>query len=108
MHYDHIDVPADGVPITANPDHSLNVPDFPIIPYIVGDGIGIDVTPVMLDVVNAAVKKAYGDERAVKWMQIFAGEKATEIYGENEYLPEETLHAFRKYLVSIKGPLTTP
>ncbi|MCH8944261.1 MAG: NADP-dependent isocitrate dehydrogenase [Proteobacteria bacterium] len=108
MHYDHIDVPADGVPITANPDHSLNVPDFPIIPYIVGDGIGIDVTPVMLNVVNAAVKKAYGDERAVKWMQIFAGEKAIEIYGENEYLPEETLHAFRKYLVSIKGPLTTP
>ena len=108
MHYDHIDVPADGVPITANPDHSLNVPDFPIIPYIVGDGIGIDVTPVMLDVVNAAVKKAYGDKRAVKWMQIFAGEKAIEIYGENEYLPEETLHAFRKYLVSIKGPLTTP
>ena len=108
MHYDHIDVPADGAPITANPDHSLNVPDFPIIPYIVGDGIGIDVTPVMLDVVNAAVKKAYGDKRAVKWMQIFAGEKAIEIYGENEYLPEETLHAFRKYLVSIKGPLTTP
>ena len=108
MHYDHIDVPADGVPITANPDHSLNVPDFPIIPYIVGDGIGIDVTPVMLDVVNAAVMKAYGDKRAIKWMQIFAGEKATEIYGENEYLPEETLHAFRKYLVSIKGPLTTP
>ena len=108
MHYDHIDVPADGVPITANPDHSLNVPDFPIIPYIVGDGIGIDVTPVMLDVVNAAVMKAYGDKRAVKWMQIFAGEKAIEIYGENEYLPEETLHAFRKYLVSIKGPLTTP
>ncbi|MCH8101194.1 MAG: NADP-dependent isocitrate dehydrogenase [Proteobacteria bacterium] len=108
MHYDHIDVPTDGVPITANPDHSLNVPDFPIIPYIVGDGIGIDVTPVMLDVVNAAVMKAYGDKRAVKWMQIFAGEKAIEIYGENEYLPEETLHAFRKYLVSIKGPLTTP
>ncbi len=108
MHYDHIDVPTDGVPITANPDHSLNVPDFPIIPYIVGDGIGIDVTPVMLDVVNAAVMKAYGDKRAIKWMQIFAGEKATEIYGENEYLPEETLHAFRKYLVSIKGPLTTP
>ncbi len=108
MHYDHIDVPADGAPITANPDHSLNVPDFPIIPYIVGDGIGIDVTPVMLDVVNAAVMKAYGDKRAVKWMQIFAGEKAIEIYGENEYLPEETLHAFRKYLVSIKGPLTTP
>ena len=108
MHYDHIDVPADGAAITANPDHSLNVPDFPIIPYIEGDGIGIDVTPVMLDVVNAAVKKAYGNKRAIKWMQIYAGEKATEVYGENEYMPEETLHAFRKYLVSIKGPLTTP
>ncbi len=108
MHYDHIDVPADGAAITANPDHSLNVPDFPIIPYIEGDGIGIDVTPVMLDVVNAAVKKAYGNNRAIKWMQIYAGEKATEVYGENEYMPEETLHAFRKYLVSIKGPLTTP
>ena len=108
MHYDHIDVPADGAAITANPDHSLNVPDFPIIPYIEGDGIGVDVTPVMLDVVNAAVEKAYGNKRAIKWMQIFAGEKAIEVYGENEYLPEETLHAFQKYLVSIKGPLTTP
>ena len=108
MHYDHINVPADGAPITANPDHSLNVPNFPVIPYIEGDGIGIDVTPVMLDVVNAAVSKAYGDERAIKWMQVYAGEKATEIYGENEYLPEETLDAFRRYLVSIKGPLSTP
>ncbi len=108
MQYDHIEVPAGGAAITANPDHSLNVPDFPIIPYIEGDGIGIDVTPVMLDVVNAAVKKAYGNKRAVKWMQIYAGEKATEVYGENEYMPEETLHAFQKYLVSIKGPLTTP
>lgn len=108
MHYDHINVPADGVPITANPDHSLNVPDLPIIPYIEGDGIGVDVTPVMLDVVNAAVEKAYGGKREIKWMQIYAGAKATEIYGENEYLPEETLHAFQKHLVSIKGPLTTP
>lgn len=108
MHYDHINVPADGAPITANPDHSLNVPDLPIIPYIEGDGIGVDVTPVMLDVVNAAVEKAYGGKREIKWMQIYAGTKATEIYGDNEYLPEETLHAFQKYLVSIKGPLTTP
>ena len=108
MHYDHINVPADGAPITANPDHSLNVPDFPIIPFIEGDGIGIDVTPVMLDVVNAAVKKAYGHEREIKWMQVYAGEKAAEIYGEGEYLPEETLHAFQRYLVSIKGPLSTP
>jgi len=108
MHYDHINVPADGAPITANPDHSLNVPDCPVIPYIEGDGIGIDVTPVMLDVVNAAVRIAYGEKREIKWMQVYAGAKATEIYGENEYLPEETLDAFRRYLVSIKGPLATP
>jgi isocitrate dehydrogenase len=108
MHYDHINVPADGAPITANPDHSLNVPDFPIIPFIEGDGIGIDVTPVMLDVVNAAVEKAYGSQRQIKWMQVYAGDKALEIYGENEYLPEETLDAFRRYVVSIKGPLSTP
>ena len=108
MHYDHINVPADGAPITANPDHSLNVPDCPVIPYIEGDGIGIDVTPVMLDVVNAAVRTAYGEKREIKWMQVYAGAKATEVYGENEYLPEETLDAFRRYLVSIKGPLATP
>ena len=108
MHYDHINVPADGAPITVNPDHSLNVPDHPIIPYIEGDGIGIDVTPVMLDVVNAAVEKSYGEARTIKWMQVYAGEKATEIYGENEYLPEETLDAFQRYVVSIKGPLATP
>ena len=108
MHYDHINVPADGAPITANPDHSLNVPDYPIIPYIEGDGIGIDVTPVMLDVVNAAVEKAYGSERQIKWMQVYAGAKAVEVYGENEYLPDETLDAFRRYVVSIKGPLSTP
>ncbi len=108
MQYDHIKVPPDGAPITANRDHSLNVPDNPIIAYIEGDGIGIDVTPVMLDVVNAAVERAYGDKRAIHWMQIYAGEAATKIYGENEYLPEETLHALQKYVVSIKGPLTTP
>ena len=108
MHYDHINVPADGAPITANPDHSLNVPDFPIIPFIEGDGIGIDVTPVMLDVVNAAVQKAYGDTRQIKWMQVYAGAKATEVYGEDIYLPEETLDAFQRYIVSIKGPLSTP
>jgi len=108
MHYDHINVPADGAPITANPDHSLNVPDYPIIPYIEGDGIGIDVTPVMLDVVNTAVEKAYGSERQIKWMQVYAGAKAVEVYGENEYLPDETLDAFRRYVVSIKGPLSTP
>jgi len=108
MHYDHINVPADGAPITANPDHSLNVPDFPIIPYIEGDGIGIDVTPVMLKVVNAAVEKAYDDKRAIQWMQVYAGARAVEIYGDDEFLPEETLDAFQRYRVSIKGPLATP
>jgi len=108
MQYDHIKVPPDGAPITANRDHSLNVPDNPIIAYIAGDGIGVDVTPVMLDVVNAAVTRAYSDRRTIHWMQIYAGEAATKVYGEDDYLPEETLHALQKYVVSIKGPLTTP
>ncbi len=108
MHYDHIEVPADGEAIRANPDHSLVVPDRPIIPYIEGDGIGIDVTPVMLDVVRAAVRKAYGGEREIRWMEVYAGEKATGIYGEGDYLPDETLHALSNYVVSIKGPLATP
>jgi len=108
MHYDHINVPADGVAITANPDHSLNVPDFPIIPFIEGDGIGIDVTPVMLDVVNAAVHKAYGDSRQIKWMQVYAGAAALDVYGEDQFLPDETLDAMQRYLASIKGPLSTP
>ena len=108
MHYDHISVPAGGEAITANPDHTLNVPDFPIIPFIEGDGIGIDVTPPMLDVVNAAVEKAYGDKRAVKWMQVYAGQAAADLYGNDDYLPEETLDALQRYIVSIKGPLATP
>jgi isocitrate dehydrogenase len=108
MHYDHIQVPDGGEAISANPDHSLNVPDRPIIPYVEGDGIGVDVTPVMLDVVNAAVSKAYGGEREIKWMQVYAGQKATEVYGGELYLPDETLHALQTYLVSIKGPLATP
>ncbi len=108
MHYDHITVPKDGSAITVNPDHSLNVPDFPIIPFIEGGGIGIDVTPVMLDVVNAAVKKAYGAKRRICWMEVYAGEKALGVYGDNEYMPDETLHALQNYVVSIKGPLATP
>jgi isocitrate dehydrogenase len=108
MHYDRIEVPADGEAITANRDHSLNVPDFPIIPFIEGDGIGIDVSPVMLDVANAAVSKAYGDNRAIRWMQVYAGQAASKIYGSAEFLPEETLHALTHYIVSIKGPLATP
>ena len=108
MHYDFIEVPADGVAITINPDHTINVPDRPIVPYIEGDGIGVDVTPVMLDVVNAAVGKAYGDARRICWMQVYAGQAAVDVYGEDNYLPEETLHALRHYVVSIKGPLMTP
>ena len=108
MQYDHIAVPKDGKAITVNNNHSINVPDNPIIPFIEGDGIGIDVTPVMLDVTNAAVEHAYGKERAIRWMQVYAGERATEIYGKDEYLPEETLHALRDFVVSVKGPLTTP
>jgi isocitrate dehydrogenase len=108
MHYDHITIPENGEAIKANPDHSLVVPDFPIVPFIEGDGIGIDVTPVMVDVVNAAVQQAYGDSRAIRWMQVYAGEAATKVYGDDEYLPEETLHALEKYIVSIKGPLQTP
>ena len=108
MHYDHITIPENGEAITANPNHSLVVPDFPIVPFIEGDGIGIDVTPVMVDVVNAAVQQAYGDSRAIRWMQVYAGEAATKVYGDDEYLPEETLHALEKYIVSIKGPLQTP
>lgn len=108
MHYDHIVVPTNGETITVNNDHSINVPDNPIIPYIEGDGIGIDVTPVMLDVTNAAIERAYGSARNIRWMQVYAGESATELYGADQYLPEETLHALRDFVVSIKGPLTTP
>ncbi len=108
MQYDHIQVPANGESITANRDHSLNVPDYPIIPFIEGDGIGIDVTPVMLDVVNAATARAYGDARQIRWMQIYAGQAAADLYGDDNYLPDETLHALTEYVVSIKGPLQTP
>src|SRR5688572_11458091 len=106
MHYDHISVPADGAKITINPDASINVPAHPIIPFVEGDGIGIDVTPVMLKVVNAAVQKAYGSRRKIHWMEIYAGEKANRIYGQ--WFPDETLQALREFVVSIKGPLGTP
>lgn len=108
MPYQHIKVPEGGEKITVNPDFSLNVPDQPIIPYIEGDGTGFDITPVMLKVVDAAVEKVYGGKRQIRWMEIFAGEKATRVYGPDVWLPEETLHALREYVVSIKGPLTTP
>ncbi len=107
MHYDHIDIP-DGDVITINGDHSLNVPDRPIIPFVEGDGIGIDVTPVMKSVVDAAVSRAYGGNREIRWMQVYAGQRASEIYGSDVFLPEETIDAFRRFVVSIKGPLATP
>ncbi len=108
MQYEHISVPKGGTAITINRDHTINVPTHPVIPYIEGDGIGIDVTPVMLDVVNAAVERAYGSERAVRWMEVYAGQKAADLYGGDNYLPEETLHALGHFVVSIKGPLMTP
>ncbi len=108
MSYDKIQVPADGEQISVNSDNSLNVPARPIIPFIEGDGIGIDITPVMKKVVDASVAKAYGGERSIAWMEIYAGEKSTHVYGDGVWLPEETLHAVRDYVVSIKGPLTTP
>ena len=106
--YQHVQVPAEGQKITVNPDFSLNVPNQPIIPYIEGDGTGRDITPVMLRVVDAAVARAYGGERRIHWMEIYAGEKATRVYGPDVWLPAETLEVVREYVVSIKGPLTTP
>ena len=104
----HIKVPSDGQKITVNPDFSLNVPDNPIIPFIEGDGTGLDITPVMIKVVDAAVAKAYGGKKKIHWMEIYAGEKSTRVYGPDVWLPEETLAVLRDYVVSIKGPLTTP
>ncbi|HLR30760.1 MAG TPA: NADP-dependent isocitrate dehydrogenase [Paenalcaligenes sp.] len=108
MSYQHIKVPAEGQKITVNADDSLNVPDNPIIPYIEGDGIGVDITPVMQKVVDAAVEKAYGGKRKINWMEVYAGEKSLKVYGPDVWLPEETLEAVQDYVVSIKGPLTTP
>ncbi|MCR4347949.1 MAG: NADP-dependent isocitrate dehydrogenase [Sulfuricaulis sp.] len=107
MAFTHIKIPA-GKKITVNADHTLNVPDNPVIPFIEGDGIGRDITPVMRKVVDAAVAKAYGGKRSIAWMEIFAGEKAVATYGNNTWLPDETFTAVRDYVVSIKGPLTTP
>ncbi len=108
MSYQHIKIPEQGQKITANEDFSLNVPDNPVIPFIEGDGIGIDITPVMIDVVNAAVERAYAGKKSIEWMEVYAGEKATKVYGEDEWLPQESLSAMQDYIVSIKGPLTTP
>ncbi|CCJ48523.1 NADP-dependent isocitrate dehydrogenase [Bordetella parapertussis] len=108
MSYQHIKVPTGGQKITVNADYSLNVPDQVIIPVIKGDGTGADITPVMIKVVDAAVQKAYAGKRKIHWMEVYAGEKATKVYGPDVWLPEETLDAVKDYVVSIKGPLTTP
>ncbi|MGH1429573.1 MAG: NADP-dependent isocitrate dehydrogenase [Neptuniibacter sp.] len=107
MGYQHISVPS-GEKISVNSDFSLSVPDNPIIPYIEGDGIGIDVTPPMISVVDAAVEKAYGGQKKIAWMEVYAGEKATSVYEQDTWLPDETLAAFKEFAVGIKGPLTTP
>ena len=106
--YKHIQLPDSGEKITVNPDLSLNVPDNPVIPYIEGDGTGVDITPVMLKVVDAAIKAAYGGKRKIVWMEMYAGEKSCKVYGEDVWLPDETLEASKEFVVSIKGPLTTP
>ena len=106
--YQKIQVPPQGEKITLNADHSINVPNNPIIPYIEGDGIGVDITPVMIDVIDAAVNKAYGGQRKIHWMEIFAGEKSTQTYDPDTWLPDETLDAIKEFVVTIKGPLTTP
>ena len=108
MPYNKIQVPANGKKITSNADNSISVPENPIIPFIEGDGIGVDITPVMKKVVDAAVSKAYAGKRQIAWMEVYAGEKSTKVYGDNVWLPEETLTAVKDFVVSIKGPLTTP
>lgn len=108
MSYQHIKVPADGEKITVADDLSLNVPDRPIIPFIEGDGIGVDITPVMIKVTDAAVEKAYGGKKSIAWMEVYSGEKSLEVYGEDQWLPAETLEAMREFVVGIKGPMTTP
>ena len=106
--YKHIRVPTKGEKIAVNKDFSLSVPSNPIIPFIEGDGTGVDITPVMRKVVDAAVKAAYGGKRQIEWMEMYAGEKSCKVYGENVWLPDETLEASKEFVVSIKGPLTTP
>ena len=106
--YQHISPPSAGTKIRVNADFSLSIPDNPVIPYIEGDGIGVDITPVMIGVVDAAISRAYRGKRKISWMEIYAGEKSTRLYGKDVWLPDETLQAAGEYVVSIKGPLTTP
>lgn len=108
MAFEHINLPENGSVIRVNTDFSLDVPNQPIIPFIEGDGIGVDITPAMISVIDAAVEKAYKGERKIAWMEVYAGEKATKTYGKDQYLPAETMQALKDYVVSIKGPLMTP
>jgi len=108
MAYQNITIPADGAPIQVAADGKIQVPDNPIVTFIEGDGIGVDITPVMQKVVNAAVAKAYNGSKNIKWMEIFAGEKCTHVYGKDIWLADETLEAIKEFKVAIKGPLTTP
>ena len=108
MSFDKLERPSIGSVVKKNNDGSLEVGNDPIIPYIEGDGIGIDISPVMINVVNSAVKKAYNGEKEINWFEVYAGEKALEVYGNDDWLPQDTLTAFEEYLVGIKGPLTTP
>ena len=108
MEYEHIVVPGDGDRIAVAEDGSLSVPDRPIVPFIEGDGIGVDISPVMIDVVDAAVANSYGGRRSIAWMEVFAGEKSLSIYGDDQWLPDETIEALESFRVSIKGPMTTP
>ena len=107
MPYKKIKVPKKGSKITFE-NGKINIPDNPIIPYIVGDGIGVDITPPMINVVNEAVKIAYKDKKKIEWMEVYCGEKATQVYTKDTWLPDETIDALKEFVVSIKGPLTTP
>ena len=108
MAYQHITVPRAGEKIEVDPDFSLSVPDHPIVPFIEDDGIGVDITPVTRRVIDTAVERAYAGQRGIAWIEIYAGEKANRVYGENTWLPPETVDALREYNVGIKGLLTTP
>ena len=108
MKFEHISEPKNGSKITVDKSGKLNIPDNPIIPFIEGDGIGSDITPAMIQVVDRAVEKSYEGKRKIEWMEIYCGEKSTVVYGEDNWLPPETLKALETYLVGIKGPLTTP
>lgn len=108
MSYKKITPPDTGTKVQKQEDGSLKVGDQPVIPFIEGDGIGVDITPTMQHVIDSAVEKAYNGNKKIEWFEIYAGEKAVDFYGDNEWLPEDTLKAIEEYKVAIKGPLTTP